>query len=391
MLIDYKFNNFCSFNTESEFSLLAPGGKVMKRYPDNYTSSDTDYDLLKTAVLVGENAGGKSNFINSLRFIKGLFVSNGLVKSLRPFLNSSSIAVEKQPQQSFALTFLIKDKIYSFQLVIDEIGIISEELQVWYKRKASHTIIYSITRNENGTYISDAGVAKSAITSVLKNSNNSVGLFINKIALLGIKEAQQATDWVQNYLCPEAVTEERIRDVKRQDGDLSILRDPRYLDIFRMIDYSICGLQANEENPYTKSIILRKDKNGNIFQREIQMDSTGVREFLIWAIEIFRVVYEERIVFADEMDRVLNPVLSDRVVSFITGSEHKGQFVFSTHNVLHLDLKTYMKEQIYFVTKDRDSLTSELYSLADFPEVRYETTKIYEFYMKGILGGVASE
>ena len=185
MLIDYKFNNFCSFNTESEFSLLAPGGKVMKRYPDNYTSSDTDYDLFKTAVLVGENAGGKSNFINSLRFLKGLFVSNGLVKSLRPFLNSSSIAEDKQPQQSFALTFLVSEQIYYFQLVIDEIGIISEELQVWSKRKASHTIIYSITRKENGTYISDAGVAKSAITSVLKNGNNSIiTFFISVIRII---------------------------------------------------------------------------------------------------------------------------------------------------------------------------------------------------------------
>jgi hypothetical protein len=50
-----------------------------------------------------------------------------------------------------------------------------------------------------------------------------------------------------------------------------------------------------------------------------------------------------------------------------------------------------MKEQIYFITKDKDSLTSELYSLADFPEVRYETTKVYEFYMKGILGVTAFE
>jgi hypothetical protein len=54
-------------------------------------------------------------------------------------------------------------------------------------------------------------------------------------------------------------------------------------------------------------------------------------------------------------------------------------------------LKTYMKEQIYFITKSKDELTSELYSLADFPEVRYENTKIYEFYMKGILGGTAFE
>lgn len=51
-----------------------------------------------------------------------------------------------------------------------------------------------------------------------------------------------------------------------------------------------------------------------------------------------------------------------------------------------------MKEQIYFVTKSKDSLTSELYSLADFPDVRYETAKVYEFYMKGIfLGGTAFE
>ena len=102
-------------------------------------------------------------------------------------------------------------------------------------------------------------------------------------------------------------------------------------------------------------------------------------------------MYENKVVFADEMDRVLNPILSDRVIAYINGMNHKGQFVFSTHNVLHLNLKTYMKEQIYFITKNKDSLTSELYSLADFPEVRYENTKIYEFYMKGILGGTAFE
>ncbi len=88
---------------------------------------------------------------------------------------------------------------------------------------------------------------------------------------------------------------------------------------------------------------------------------------------------------------MLNPVLSDRVIAYINGSDNKGQFIFSTHNVLHLDLKRYMKEQIYFITKDANSLTSEIYSLADFPEVRYELTKIYEFYMKGILGGTANE
>ena len=179
--------------------------------------------------------------------------------------------------------------------------------------------------------------------------------------------------------------------MRSEEDDLRILHDPRYLEIFRMIDSSMIDCKIDAENPFSKTMIVRQKKDGSTFSRELSQDSSGVREFFAWAVQIFRVVYEDKIVFADEMDRVLNPVLSDRVISFICGKEHHGQFVFTTHNVLHLDLKNYMKEQIYFITKDVETLDSELYSLADFPEIRYETTKIYEFYMKGILGGTAIE
>ena len=230
-------------------------------------------------------------------------------------------------------------------------------------------------------------------TFVMKKlfSEDSIGLMVSKYALLGNADAVVVVEWVTNTLYPESLAADKSDDVVKQDADLRILEDERYLEIFRMVDYSICGFELDKEKPYSKTTIIRKDEHGNLFRRELQMDSTGVREFFAWAVHIFRVVYENKIVFADEMDRVLNPILSDRVIAFVNGAEHKGQFIFSTHNVLHLDLKTYMKEQIYFVTKKREQLTSEMYSLSDFPEVRYETTKIYEFYMKGILGGTAFE
>lgn len=76
MLIYYRFNNFCSFNCESEFSMSAPAGKVKKRFPDNYVETAEGFDLLKSAVIVGENAGGKSNFINSIKYLKSLFITN---------------------------------------------------------------------------------------------------------------------------------------------------------------------------------------------------------------------------------------------------------------------------------------------------------------------------
>jgi AAA15 family ATPase/GTPase len=368
-------------------------GKVKKRFPDNFVSFEQGYDLLKTSVIVGENAGGKSNFINSLKFLKSLFASNEEVRTIHSYINSVSLKEEKSPRQKFEISFIAENgKIYEYAVEIDKEGIVSERLQRASKRKAAFSDVFSIARTADGTdYYVSRGKATAETKALIKNSKKNFGLFVSKLALLGNEDASQAVQWIMDKLYPESVLTEREADVKKQENDLAIIQDERYLEIFRMVDYSICGVEADREKPYSKSLIIRKDAEGNKYSRELQMDSTGVREFFIWAVQIFRVVYENKTVFADEMDRVLNPILSDRVIAFINGAEHKGQFIFSTHNVLHLDLKNYMKEQIYFITKDRNSLTSELYSLADFPEVRYETTKVYEFYMKGILGGTAFE
>ena len=390
MLIYYKYNNFCSFNTESEFSLEAGAGKVKNRFPDNFITTESDYDLLKTAVIVGENAGGKSNFINGLKFVRGLFDTNALVQAVSGYINANSLTEEDNPIQKFEICFVAANElVYFFMLEIDNRGIVSEELVKQSKRKLSKTTVFKITRNKEGLYEAILGKGKD-ITSVLKNSNNSYGLFVSKLALLGNPDAVAAVEWFLTKLRPGTLVTDEAEDAIKRQADIKIIKDPRYVDIFKMVDYSICGIEVDEDKPYSKSLIIRKDGNGNYLKRELSADSTGVREFFAWAVQIFRVVYENKIVFADEMDRVLNPILSDRVIAFINGMEHQGQFIFSTHNVLHLNLKTYMKEQIYFITKSKDNLTSEIYSLSDFPDVRYETTKIYEFYMKGILGGTAS-
>ena len=391
MLIDFTFNNFCSFNIESEFSMEAPTGKVKSRFPDNYTSTEAQYDLLKTAIIVGENAGGKSNFIGSLKFLKSLVDVNSRIQSVGTYVNAFSFLTDRNPEQRFEVTFLSDGgKVYRYTLVIDKNGIVREGLHKQSKRKASYFCMFEVEREENGQFGKKNGKI-SELTTALKNSNNSYGLFVSKLALLGNKDAIETVNWFKNILLPGAVPEDRGNDPAGRDEDIQVMKDPRFMEIFRMVDYSICGIEVDNDKPYGKSLIVRRDADGHEIRRELQQDSTGVREFFAWAVQIFRVVYENRVVFADEMDRVLNPILSDRVVAFVNGAEHRGQFIFSTHNVLHLNLKTYMKEQIYFVTKSKDSLTSELYSLADFPEVRYETTKVYEFYMKGILGGTAFE
>lgn len=94
MLISYRFKNFCSFAEEAEFDMMAPGNKVKHRFPDNYVKTEEGYDILKTAVVIGENAGGKTNFINSLSFLKSMFEDNKVKHSYRSLININNLQSE---------------------------------------------------------------------------------------------------------------------------------------------------------------------------------------------------------------------------------------------------------------------------------------------------------
>lgn len=413
MLISYKFKNFCSFDQEAEFDLLAPANKVKSRFPNNYIQADNGYDVLKTAVVIGENAGGKTNFINSLFFLKSLFENNKVVRAHKGLININHLETPSDEKrctiQGFDIQVVGDTGItYHYKLQIDEYCIVSKEFS--YKKEKSsrekevlflerHNI--DIKPESNTTKISvnyDISVKNSKreieeLYARPTHSNENVGLHITKLAILGDEHAIEFIDWMNNRLIVESQSSDYAlyREWQNVEEDVRIIEDPRFLDILRMVDYSICDIEVDEEKPFRNSRIIRKTKDGKRLSRELKSDSGGGREFFAWAVQLFRVVYEDKVIFADEMDRVINPILAERIVAFINGKEHRGQFIFSSHNVLHLDLKNYMKEQIYFVTKNRDSLNSELYSLADFPEIRYETAKVYEFYMKGILGGTAIE
>ena len=377
---------------------------------------------MKTAVVVGENAGGKSNFVRSLSYLQSFFVKTEPVKAYRGVINTNSdqdfCPKKNKASQSFEIEIFMEENIlYLYRLEIDFVGIAKEAFYYKDRVKSRYKKIFSMERDNCTIECREEEVCKnshncharvkvaqllsgpeseSKIGESLEKSSNKekmLGLTIIKYALLGNEHAIAFTDWIKNDLCPKTniINYDIYKSMKNEEEDLQILCDARYLDIFRMIDYSIIDFKVDEEKPFSKTMIVRQKRDGSTFARELAKDSSGVREFFAWAVQIFKVVYENKTVFADEMDRVLNPVLADRVISFICGKKHLGHFIFTTHNVLHLDLKNYMKEQIYFITKDIETLESELYSLADFPEIRYETTKIYEFYMKGILGGTAIE
>lgn len=409
MLISYKFNNYCSFAKEAEFDLLALDDNIKYQFPDHYINTKAGYDLLKTAVIIGENAGGKTNFINSLSFFQSLFENTRPKRAFRSLIHAehlhSSCPAQCNTKQEFDIHVLAKSCfVYHYNLQIDEFSIIEETFSYKNSENEPEIPIISVKR-ENMYHLNDAQNAavfetniqncKEDIKKMFSQSvftKGDIGLFISKLAILGETHALEFVNWINNTLVIESKNSSyAYKNLQNTEDHLKIIKDPRFLDILRMVDYSIINIEIDDEKPFTNTKIIRRLKDGRVFSRELNMDSGGVEEFFSWAVALFRVVYEDKIIFADEMDRVINPVLAERMISFIHGNRHQGQFIFSTHNALHLDLIRFMKEQIYFISKNMEDLNSELFSLADFPEIEYETTKIYELYMKGILGGTAFE
>ena len=416
MLLDYSFKNFCSFKGETEFSMRVTKEDIRKNFPDNYVHGKIN--VLKSAIIIGENAGGKSNFIKSLKYLQSFFKENRQIKSKSEYINDDYNPLRVcDTLQSFTLSVLIDEVIYDYKLNIDHFGVKYEHLKVNKQTDSKSTPIFIIERTDSGfdeqDYVKNLykntnddvpffkfnfeiklNPSYKQFTDFLSKpvvNNDAIGLYISKIALLNVSEAVALSNWVNNTLSFEFAPYsgyESSSEQQQASEILKIIHDERFLEILQIIDSSITEIKPDQRLPYQNTLVVRKNDEGTLFQRELSADSTGLRDYFRWAIQIFKVIYENKVLFADEMDRSLNPVLADKIVALIHGSEHKGQFIFTTHNVLHLNLNKQMKEQIYFVTKDLLTLHSELYSLSDFPEIDYNLEiDLYKFYLRGILGG----
>ena len=146
MILGYKFKNFMSFRENVEFSMLASKTKVKTRFPNNYSSAHTGIDVLKTAVIVCENAGGKSNFVRSLSYLQSFFKETDTVKAFRNTVNTNNNTVfcpqENNTLQVFDIEIFIRESgIYQYHLEVDFIGVVKESLKYKKQMKNKYKLI----------------------------------------------------------------------------------------------------------------------------------------------------------------------------------------------------------------------------------------------------------
>lgn len=402
MLLYYKTKNFGCFKDEVNFSLKP--GKVTERFEDNVTVINNKLKISRVAVIAGENAGGKTSFMTSLDFLRNLIKGN-----IKKTLNSFCYNFDSSIPQEFEICVAVSDKIYTYHLEIDSYSKILEKLEIRNSNQSEkyNKVVFSSKRETldvsqqgkfkvismNFSSDTDTPFIDNKYKSILSNmdSSNATKLLITLVDAIGVPIVRPFVTWIKEKLIidtPKNVHLGVYEELEENESNLEIMKDNSFFEIFRLVDSSIVKLEVNDKDPFKETKIIREREDDSCFVTKIEDDSTGVRDFFNKSLKIWKVINQDATLFADEMDKVLNAVLASKVLSYIKGSEHKGQFIFSTHNAFHLNTIDFMKEQIFFINKNLDTLSSELYSLSEFSEYRYSQPDVYTLYMKGLFGAV---
>lgn len=106
MLLEFSFENFGPFKEYMEFSLKP--GKVSQRFADNVIENEYGLKTSKVGVIAGENAGGKTNFIRSIKFIKDVIEGTAVAKAYKRLCYD----YDDSNPQGFEIKVIIDNHIY---------------------------------------------------------------------------------------------------------------------------------------------------------------------------------------------------------------------------------------------------------------------------------------
>ena len=119
MLIQFTVGNFLSFKEKTTLSMVK---SALHELPENTIKVTDDFELLKSAVIYGANASGKSNFIKALAFMKFFAIASFKAYEAEEeiWVNCFLLNEEtKNKPSSFEVVFIVDNITYRYGFEAD--------------------------------------------------------------------------------------------------------------------------------------------------------------------------------------------------------------------------------------------------------------------------------
>ena len=402
MLIQFSYKNFKSFRDEAILDMTATRGKEF----EEHIIKKGNEKILPLAAIFGANASGKSNVFYAFQYMTDYvkysfgFGDDTLEQSqmkVTPFLFDLNSPHDVSTFEVY-LTLPNEDseKVYTYGFTVNESGIVEEWLLRRAKtmRKAS-TIFY---RNEETGDLKLFGLSDGEKTN-LTLSLDTRNLIISLGAKLKINICQSIRDWfINNRLSNFANSVESAKKYRYLPrgftSDKKVQQDlVTYLSTF---DTSIKGFKVERMDEdrdgkprfkiYTKHQVIGTNSSQWI---SLQEESAGTLKMFALYQEIQDALDNGTVLFVDELNARLHPLLLRHILQRFLNQEtnqHGAQLIFTSHDVSNMTNELLRRDEIWFVEKDKQGLSS-LYSMAEYKDEAGESSRRDLNYMKNYLYG----
>lgn len=422
MIIDFKFKNYRSFKEETTLSLEASGAKGKSDNVAHITTKNgKKFRLLKTAVIYGANASGKSNVMKAFWAFRQLITYsfkydvNDDLKLAESFeLDEESVG---KPTE-FSLNFIgwdMQQYIYFISFSKTE-GIIEESLKYYletqpkiiFKRKGRKLLIKNpdIFKDNQSEKVNP----KRLYLSELGNSGDEFWEGMRNYFVKGTVAINGSTRGMMQTM---SINAKRLFE---KNDPLSLHIKDQVVRLIQLSDLGIQGLDLVEEEVMLKPSSENEDEstlerssqrrfktyhdvyrdNKVVDKRQfdlINQGSVGTSSLVGLSAEILLSLnsIKGRPIWIDEIDNSLHPYLCRFLINLFnhpTANPENSQLIFATHETTLLDRNNFRKDQIWITSKNRYGC-SKLYSVYDLDiDGLRDDIPFEKWYMSGKFGGL---
>lgn len=421
MIVDFTVENFKSIKEEQTFSMLASDSK--SEHPDNSfpTEKEKNISLLKTGIIVGANASGKTNFLTAIQTFRDFVVNSTDLKVEQEIPYYEPFRLDENclgKPAAFEMEFIGRDRTrYKYKVLFDRKEVRSEKL-VFYPNK-QEALLFLRERGKTVKFGSQfKGRKKSIESECLPNT-----LFLSRAANSNHEQLKEIYLYFKDNLVfhtgrdrgkdRSAFTTARLRgeDGKRfrkklidfltaADTGIHSVELEINRDVFGEKDHYADRVAETPDRPsYSESfyrpVVYRKIYDGGeesgVIAFDLEEESGGTVKLYALAGKIIAALEGGRTLIVDELDNSLHPFISDYILMLFADPEtnpHNSQLIAATHDTTILNPKNLRRDQIWFIGRNRYGATA-LFSLDDFDknQVRKDTP-FDKWYLDGRFGAL---
>ena len=409
MLLDIEIKNLKSFKNQTIFSMEAEN-KIEDRNSFEVEVGKEKFELLKTAVLFGGNASGKSNFTSVLSIFRYYLFNKGIEKYNKEGFRFG----EEDKNSTIKVRNVVDDKIYEYILEInfnikkiikEKLYITALERKLVFERENNKIVKYDkeiFSEYEitigfiNETLIDSDSVISRIIEWRVPEEIEKYIFYIDKIKI------NNYSDDLGKYIYENKNNKKLVIEFLKKIGiivnDIEVYREKNEFflkNIRESKEFQILSEKEQEKLLSQIAYIYRihfvyEDNQKQKYKLEYYEQSVGTQKILSMFFPIYNLLNNGGVMIIDELDITLHYSLIKEIIKMFNSVEYNrknAQLIFTTHNLLLLDFNLFREDQIWFLENNDVSTGTELYSLSDIEG--YEKNKyLLRDYLNGNFGGI---